>query len=331
MPNRHDGFIRTALILPFTETARARGVDVASALQSHDLTSSDLRDPRRTVHAEVIYGVTNTLAKLCNDPHFGYNVAAAFDLRQWQPIKDALAHARTVGDFYTRFLSSVPQQASSVRHSLEITAEHATYAVNRIVQTSNPPVQVEGFGIGLHLRLLNLVLAQKWNGKDVTLMTPFPDAVPEHPFGTRVSSRNISGLALRFPSSWLILPFSRSDGQTTPRPANTDIDLSIIEALRYVARPHLEDRTLGLQDYAEHLGMPPARLSAALRLQDTTLSREIKKLRIDVAASFLTETALSVADIGNRLGYPDQSHFARFFRSQTGVSPLRYRRDAGAK
>ncbi|WP_270730692.1 AraC family transcriptional regulator [Shimia sp. Alg240-R146] len=326
MPSKHDGFIRAVLVLPFIETARARGVDPRPILQKYGLTREDLRDPERTLHAEVIYGLTNRTAALCKDPHFGFHVAAAFDLRQWQPTKDALARARTVGDFYTRFLSVVPQQASSVRHSLEVTAQHATYSVNRNVQTQNLPEQVEGFGIGLHLRLLGLVLAGRWDGSKVTLLTPFPHTVPHTPMGAQVSSRNISGLALRFPSSWLILPFTQRDTENIASTTDAGADISIIEALRGVARPRLDDRTLSLTDYADELGIPPPRLKAALRLQDSTLSKEIKRLRIDVAEDMLKDSKLSVADIGERLGYHDQSHFTRFFRSQTGQTPLRFRR-----
>jgi AraC-like DNA-binding protein len=48
---------------------------------------------------------------------------------------------------------------------------------------------------------------------------------------------------------------------------------------------------------------------------------------MDVAAKLLASNPdLSVADVADRLGYKDQSLFARHFRSVAGASPREYRR-----
>ncbi|TCL09232.1 AraC-like DNA-binding protein [Shimia isoporae] len=325
MPSKTDGFIRLPLVMPFVDLARSRGVDIASTLDRFELTREDIANPDRSVHAEVIYGLTNGLAKATKDPHFGFHVAEAFDIRQWQPTKDAFQRARTVGDFYTRFLLAVPQQASSVRHVLEVSADTATYTVNRLVRTRNQPEHVEGFGLGLHLRLLRQLLRDRWNGEQVSLLTPFPQAVPKTPLGVAVTQSNITGLGVRFPSHWLLLPVRQ--GTAAMETENTPVpeELSIVSALRTAARPQLEKRDLSLDDFAKELGMSPARLKATLQAQNTTFPREIKRLRIDVASELLRGSSTTVSDIGRQLGYNDQSHFARFFRSQTGLSPLEYR------
>lgn len=51
-------------------------------------------------------------------------------------------------------------------------------------------------------------------------------------------------------------------------------------------------------------------------------SRESRRL--------LRETKLSVAEIGERLGFSSQSAFTRFFRTQFELPPARYRQDIGA-
>lgn len=280
------------------------------------------------MHAEIIYGLTNTLAEKAKDPHLGYHVADTFDMKTWLPTQDAFENARTIGDYYTRFLLNVPQQASSVRHTLTVTAPHATYAVTRSVQTHQMPVQVEGFGMGLHIRTLRHLSLAHWQPELVRLETPFPEALPKMTTGVNIKHSNVSGLSLTFPSSWLTLPVYTQDGQTN-RPstsvASDPQDISIISTLRTAARPLLDDRTLSEQDFADALGISLARLKASLRQQNTTLPCELKRLRIDVAKEIFSDATQSVATVAQALGYSDQSHFSRFFRSQTGQSPREYR------
>ena len=49
--------------------------------------------------------------------------------------------------------------------------------------------------------------------------------------------------------------------------------------------------------------------------------------RIDAAKNSLLFTDLSIGDIAETLGYSNASHFSRQFRSQTGISPLQYRKN----
>lgn len=50
------------------------------------------------------------------------------------------------------------------------------------------------------------------------------------------------------------------------------------------------------------------------------------KLRMEAARRLLRETAASVVDIANQVGYSNPSHFAQQFRKETGSTPSAYRR-----
>jgi AraC family transcriptional regulator len=54
-------------------------------------------------------------------------------------------------------------------------------------------------------------------------------------------------------------------------------------------------------------------------------SRHLLTLRMDEARRLLRETKRSVVDIALDVGYANPSHFARFFRRETGLSPSDYR------
>jgi AraC family transcriptional regulator len=50
------------------------------------------------------------------------------------------------------------------------------------------------------------------------------------------------------------------------------------------------------------------------------------KLRMETARRLLRETATSIVDIANEVGYSNPSHFAQQFRKETGSTPSEYRR-----
>ena len=53
----------------------------------------------------------------------------------------------------------------------------------------------------------------------------------------------------------------------------------------------------------------------------------LDKLRIKKACRLLTETQLSVSEIGDSVGYSDSLAFSAFFKRHTGASPSLYRRE----
>ena len=53
--------------------------------------------------------------------------------------------------------------------------------------------------------------------------------------------------------------------------------------------------------------------------------------RMTKAAELLKLTALSVADIGNAVGYPNQLHFSRAYKNVYGISPRQWRNENGRR
>lgn len=79
-------------------------------------------------------------------------------------------------------------------------------------------------------------------------------------------------------------------------------------------------------------------LTRLFYMNKTTLNERFKKatgvsvmtylitLRMQIACSFLKNTALPVNDILHRVGYVDDAHFLRAFKKYSGLSPAEYRR-----
>lgn len=79
-------------------------------------------------------------------------------------------------------------------------------------------------------------------------------------------------------------------------------------------------------EYADRMAITPNHLTQTVnQLTGKTSSQIIKSKQILEIKRLLVHTNLSVTEIANRLNFPDQSYFTKFFKRETEVSPLQYR------
>ena len=60
-----------------------------------------------------------------------------------------------------------------------------------------------------------------------------------------------------------------------------------------------------------------------------TLFSYINRIRVEKAKTLILDDSISIADVGGMCGFNDQSYFTKVFKSQTGVSPKKYRERRG--
>ena len=82
-----------------------------------------------------------------------------------------------------------------------------------------------------------------------------------------------------------------------------------------------------LQEYSNILGVTPGYLSEQIKLATGVSASHIIRRRIVIEAKrLLAHTQLTVSELCLHLGFKDSSYFSRFFRRETGQSPLGFRR-----
>ncbi|HDZ8912986.1 TPA: arabinose operon transcriptional regulator AraC [Aeromonas hydrophila] len=86
---------------------------------------------------------------------------------------------------------------------------------------------------------------------------------------------------------------------------------------------------ISVEALAEQVFLSPSRLAHLFREQvGVSIVRWREDQRIMRAKLLLQTTPLSVATIGQQVGYDDQLYFSRVFRKRVGVSPTEYRKCA---
>lgn len=87
------------------------------------------------------------------------------------------------------------------------------------------------------------------------------------------------------------------------------------------------EEEIRLDAVASAAGVHPAHLNRVFRAHcHCSVGEYVRRLRVDRAASELSQSERPIADIAAMLGFADQSHFTRVFVRFMGLTPGRYRR-----
>ncbi len=88
-------------------------------------------------------------------------------------------------------------------------------------------------------------------------------------------------------------------------------------------------RNLAIAEYAEMIGVTANHLTQTVKLlTGKTSSQLIKAKQLLEIKRLLAHTNLTASEIATQLTFEDQSYFTRFFRRETGITPLQFRNQA---
>lgn len=125
----------------------------------------------------------------------------------------------------------------------------------------------------------------------------------------------------------LLLFLSLLDDSAVQRPQQFSADISkrTQEVYQYVIEnPFTKDT---IQDLAHMFGMAESSLKRCFKsISGVSIGAFMKRKRIEAAAEMLiSESTLSIGEVGNIAGYENQSKFSAAFKSVMGVTPQTYR------
>ena len=102
-------------------------------------------------------------------------------------------------------------------------------------------------------------------------------------------------------------------------------DLDLIAAISFIQKNCMKPITV--EDIAEASHVSRRTLERKIRKElRSTISKELRKARMNLVAKLLLETNKPISEIANDLYYIDFQHLSHCFKKEKGMSPLNYRK-----
>lgn len=328
------GTISTGLVHEALEVAKARGLDVASVLDTAGIAGELLQAPRARVSAAAYAHLWAALADAMDDEFFGMD-----------------SHPMRRGSF--RLMCQVVLQTRSLEHALhrmsaflrcildDLQLELGTegrIAVLR-VHEAGPPKRA--FTYATVLILVHGLSSWLVRRHIPLLETAFRGPAPPEAEDYRTRFCAVARFAspttrIAFDAAYLSIRPARTERALKTflqgAPGNLLVryrdEASLAEQLRRRLRRQQPGDWPHLEALASDMNLTAATMQRRLQGEGNSLQAVKDALRRDIAIDLLGASSLSVAEVAESAGFREVSAFHRAFKKWTGVSPGSYRSGA---
>ena len=118
------------------------------------------------------------------------------------------------------------------------------------------------------------------------------------------------------------------DQKTSPIAEKLDHEVPewiLPDYVRSLVKAHLADGNLKIDELAEIADMSTRSLQRNLTENCSSFSQIMQEARFETACMHLDNLNMKIKDVAAALGYANSTHFSRYFRRHSGISPRQYR------
>lgn len=270
-----------------------------------------------------------------NDPEFGWEVGARFDLRNIGEVGQSMFKAPTLGAALTLFRRAFSIVQSDSELELRIDGDEAVLSYRILDLDIWPRQQDVELTLSIFHALLKAVAGRDWRPSRIA-MEHEPSAICRNASigpKCRVEYRAAEN-SLRFPIRLLDLPL---DGLKTGQfPMLTQMlsneawrrerDAPVTVRVRREIVRRLGRGGLDQTEIAEVLGYSRRTLRRRLGAEGQSFSDLLSECRMQSAIRMLGAPDTPMSRVAEFLGYTEISAFERAFRSWTGQTPARFKK-----
>ncbi|MFO1104674.1 MAG: AraC family transcriptional regulator [Amaricoccus sp.] len=310
---------------------REHGVDPATIIDAAGLEPGTLADREGRIPFAAACALLELSTARTGCPHFGVLLGLRNGTDSLGLVGALMREAPTIG---RAFLDLVENQHRYVRGGVPylMAIEDTAWAGYAVYERRVPGAEhVEDAAIAVGFTLMRELAGAQPEQVLISHRAPADPHAYRRLFGVPVVF-DAPQTALVFPSAMLDLPVKGADPVRRRALAERVHDYWAVDQPRVsdqvtrLLRSRVIFGETTLEAVAEALVLHPRVLERALAREETSFRTLLGHTRIDVAQRLLSETRLSVTDIGAALGYADTSAFSNAFRRLAGASPSGWRR-----
>ena len=314
-----------SMLRPFVAALMPAGVDTTSILRDHGLDADALFEPDRFMPAANWYRLVEDGAKRIGNPYFGFEVGVRAELAALPNFELVPLFEGSLGELLVALVVDSGRVTSAARYDVSTGPTLSVLSTHRVFHPSPRPAQVDAFFAGFMLQVLRRYAGATWDAGNVSVQVCDPRAVPQSVSPVKVTRGTLKGATFRFPSAWMLLTADRDSAASVPTRCPQAIEYQFLAEIKTMLASQLHRRELTLAELGRQTGMSVAGLKRLFAGAGTSYSGELKSLRQDRARTLLTDSSISIADVGKMVGYPNPAAFSRAFREWSGQTPSAYR------
>jgi AraC-like DNA-binding protein len=329
--------IRSALLVKYADVARTLGVDPERMIQHVGADWSCVSSPDLHVPESWLADVIEFTEQKSSCPSVGLLMADAWRLSDFGPISLLLQHQPTLRHALGQLETYRHLISESLAVHIEEADDVAIVHLRLITERPNPGRQAVELTAGNFLCLARSILGGKGKPRSVHFSHSAPASLHVHHrvFGTRVEfGCDFDGVI--FDRQDLDRPNPLSDVNLS-RYAKEFLDqysrgrqASTASNVRRALHLLLPMGRTGIEQVGQKLGVSPRTLQRRLELEGEGFSSLVNDVRSGLARRYLEDHRYPVAQVAMLLGFSEASTFSRWFTTQFGEAPRRWREEATA-
>lgn len=328
--------VRAAALTNFDLVARFVGLDSEPLLRAAGLDPSVLEDPERPVPIGVVACLLEDAARLSGCSEFGLLMAESRSLASLGPISLLLLHQPRVSDV----VRTIVRHQRVFGDAIHISVDTSTEAVIVRAELAGVPLARQGteLFVGFFCRCIAAAIGRPWSPESVHFIHSAPPALAVHrrvfacpiyfdsEFNGIVCAREAIDEPSRETDAELAAHAERMLAMLLPDPEAPDEPERVRRCLRLL----LPDRRASMEEVARGMGMTPRSLQRALARHGQSYARLLNEIRRELATRYLAASH-PVGVVAALTGYASTSSFTRWFTTEFGLPPARWRRDGGGE
>jgi AraC-like DNA-binding protein len=332
----HDGrmiaLVRAASLSNFAETARQAGLDPVGLLREARIDPAALSHPDMRIRAERVGRLLETAAERSGWLNFGLRMAESRRLSDFGAVGLLIAHQPSLREVLDTVARYRPLLNEALALHVEPSGDLAIVREELVTEGPNPGRQARELAIGTLFRMFRTLLGPRWRPQCVNFTHAAPPDLGVH--------RRLFGFEVQFESEFNGIVCEATDldwanpaaDRAMARYAQQFVDTlasskrsSVVLEARQAIHLLLPLGQASIERIARGLGMNARTLQRRLEEEGLSFSELINDVRRELAMRYLASRSYSLTRIAELLGYAQSSSFTRWFISQFGSSPRRWR------
>lgn len=322
--------VRAASLTNFFEVARTRGLNPVPLLRQVGLSRALLEDPDQRIPAEAAIRLLELAAQASGDPQFGLRLAQSRQVSDFGAVSLLISHQPTLREALRATIAYRHLINDSLALDLEEAGAFVTVRAELVGGLASR--QSIELALGVVMRLCSAVLGAGWRPYSVNFTHAAPRDLALH--------KRVFDCRLEFGSEFNGL-VCRAGDLDAPNPAAAPAlarhaqrfvdtlpqagDASLVQEVRKAIYLMLASGNASSAYVAQGLGLSVRTMQRRLDEAGASFTDMLNEVRRELAQRYIENPRNSLVRVSQMLGYSSPSAFTRWFTTQFGEPPQRWR------